>query len=95
MPITKDNTAGVLREVDRLTSVGLKEITSDVVSTAKMLVVVKTGDLQRSIDGKITGNKAIIGSPLDYAAKIERDNPYLRPALEANTTTIRRVFKII
>lgn len=93
MAITKDNTAGVLREVDRRISVGLKEVTSSVVSMAKTLVVVKTGALQSSIEGQITDNKATIGSPLKYAAKIERDNPYLRPALEAEKINIRRIFK--
>lgn len=84
---------GVLQEVDKRTSVGLKKVTAGVVSMAKILVVVKTGALQRSIEGQITDGKAIIGSPLDYAAKIEEDNPYLRPALEANRITIKQVFK--
>ena len=92
MPITKDNTAGVLQEVDKRKSKGLKEIASDVVTTAKLLVVVKTGDLQRSITAEISDNTVKIGSPLKYAAKIERVNPYLRPALEANIANLRRIF---
>ncbi len=93
MPITKDNTAKVLQEVDRRISIGLKVVASAVVNTAKMLVVVRTGKLKRSIDAEITDRKATIGSPLDYAAKIERVNPYLRPALEAEKVFIQKVFK--
>lgn len=93
MPIIKDNTAGVLREVDRLISDGLKEITPEVVSMAKILVPVVSGDLQRSIEGKVVDKKAIIGSPLAYAEKIETNQPYLRPALEANKTKIRETFR--
>ena len=93
MPISKDNTAGILQEVDRRTSTGLKEVVSEVVTTAKLLVVVKTGKLQRSITAEIVDGKATIGSPLNYAAEIERVNPYLRPALDANLINIRRVFK--
>lgn len=93
MPITKDNTAGVLREVDRRISAGLKEVAPGVVSMAKILVPVVSGDLQRSIIAEFSKDKVVVGSPLDYAVKIETDNPYLRPALEANKINIRRIFK--
>ena len=90
--VIKDNTINVLREVDRRISKGLDEIAPDIISMAKILVPVVSGDLQRSIEAEITDKKATIGSSLDYAVKIETDNPYLRPSLEANKTNIRRVF---
>ena len=81
--ITRDNTSAVLNEAGRLADELLEETALDVVETAKAIVVVKTGALQDSIDAEWVNDKEIaIGSPLDYAAKIEMDKPYLRPALE-------------
>ena len=90
----KDNTANVLQEADRRISKGLDIIDKDIEKLAKVIVVVKSGDLQRSITTVREDKKIIVGSPLKYAAKIEMDKPYLRPALEGVTATIRRVFKI-
>ncbi|KKM83307.1 hypothetical protein LCGC14_1310770 [marine sediment metagenome] len=92
MKIT-DNTANVLREAQRRVSTGLEEIAPDIVSMVKMLVIVKSGDLQGSIGAEITDKKVTVGSPLGYAAKVERDNPYLRPALEANIRKLKRIFR--
>lgn len=92
--ITKDNTAGVLREVDRKVSQGLSEIAPAVETLAKQTVVVVSGDLQRSITTEISDNEVRIGSPLKYAPKIEMDKPFLRVALEGTMAKIRRVFKI-
>lgn len=81
--ITDDNTAGVLQEAERLSDELLEETALDIVETAKAVVVVKSGDLRDSIDAEwINDEEIVIGSPLDYAAKIEMDQPYLRPALE-------------
>lgn len=93
MKIT-DNTAGVLREVQRRISAGLAEIAPEVEFIAKRDVVVVSGDLQRSITAEVEGNRLVVGSPLVYAAKVEMDKPYLRPALEAVRAKIRRVFRI-
>lgn len=93
MKIT-DNTAGVLAEAQRLTSAGLEEIAQEVVFIAKRDVVVVSGDLQRSITAEVEDEKVVVGSPLVYAAKVEMDKPYLRPALEAVRATIKRIFRI-
>lgn len=89
-----DNTTGVLREVDKRASAGLIEVAKEVKSIAKQDVVVVSGDLRDSITAEVSGNKAIIGSPLNYAPKIEMDKPFLRPALEKARAKIKRVFKI-
>lgn len=88
----KNNTVNVLREVDRLITKGLEEITPKIESTAKKTVVVVTGKLQRSITTKIEDKKAVIGSSLVYAPKVEMDKPFLRVALENNMTNIRKAF---
>jgi len=92
MKIT-DNTAGVLRAVSEQSSAGLREIAPDVVRLAKILVPVVSGDLQESLTAEVDGNKLTLGSSLDYAAKVETNSPYLRPALEGSRANIRRVFK--
>ena len=89
-----DNTAKILQEVDRRTSAGLQEIGTDIEKTAKRLVVKKSGDLQRSITAEVSKNRVVIGSPLIYAAEIEANKPYLRPALEAAKVKLRRVFRV-
>ncbi len=93
MKIT-DNTAGVLREARKRTSAGLGEIAPEVERIAKRDVVVVSGDLQRSISAEVEDDRLVVGSPLIYAAKVEMDKPYLRPALEAVRAKIKRVFKI-
>lgn len=93
MKIT-DNAAGVLQEAQKRSSAGLEEVAKAVVIIAKRIVVVQSGRLQRSITAEVSENKAVIGSPLDYAAEVEMNKPYLRPALEAARAKIRRVFKI-
>ena len=89
-----DNTAGVLREAQKRTSAGLKEVADEVVRIAKRDVVVVSGDLQRSIAAEVSEDKAIVGSPLIYAPIVEMNKPYLRPALEAVRAKIKKVFKI-
>lgn len=90
----KDNTAGVLQEVDRRIAAALEDVAPKVTKTAKDVVVVVTGKLQRSITEKIDKRKAVIGSPLVYAPMVEINKPYLRVALETNKENIRRAFKI-
>lgn len=88
-----DNTKDVLAEVDNLATEKLSEVASLVKNTAKDIVVVVTGKLQRSITSKVEDKKAIIGSPLVYAPKIEMNKPFLRPAVIQNKENIRRIFK--
>ena len=63
--------------------------------TAKLIVPVDTGKLRTSITYSIEGNKAIVGTSLEYAAKVElgigqRRQPYLTPALNMNREQIKQ-----
>ncbi len=88
-----DNTDKVLREVRRKSSAGLREIAPVIVKEARRVVVKKSGRLERSITAKISDKKVVVGSPLNYAPKIETNKPYLRPALLAVKEQLRKVFR--
>lgn len=89
-----DNTSAVLREARRRVSAGLVEIAPAIVATAKKDVVVVSGDLRESISAEVGDVKIVVGSHLPYAAKVEMDKPFLRPALEKTRAKIKKVFKI-
>ena len=89
----RDNTAGVLAEAQKRTSVGLKRVAPMVEASAKEIVPVVSGDLQRSISAEVKDNTLTVGSPLVYAPIVEMNTPYLRPALHKNFGNIQRVFK--
>jgi len=93
MKIT-DNTAGVLAEAKKRTSAGLEEIAPEIVEAAKRTVPVVSGDLQRSISAEVKDNRLTVGSPLEYAPKVEMDKPFLRVALEKSRTAIKKIFKV-
>lgn len=62
---------------------------------AKLLVPVDTGLLRSSITTSVSGNTAIVGTSVEYAAKVElgigqRRQPYLTPALNFNRDIIKR-----
>lgn len=62
---------------------------------AKIIVPVDTGNLRRSITHQVEGNQAIVGTSVEYAAKVElgigqRRQPYLTPALNLNRTLIKQ-----
>ena len=97
----KDNTQGVLNEVDRLVSNNLIAAALLVERTAKQKVPVLTGALKRSIthEPEVPKREVRVGSNLVYAPFVELGTskmgaqPYLRPALEANIKEIRRIFR--
>ncbi len=88
-----DNTAGVLAEAQKRTSAGLKRVAPLIVASAKEIVPVVSGDLRDSISAGVKDNQLIVGSPLKYAAKVEMNTPYLRPALYKHLSDIQRAFK--
>jgi len=96
----KDNTRGVLNEVDRRISQSLVTAALMVERTAKQTVPVLTGALKRSITHKpeVPKREVLVGSNLTYAPFIELGTskmsakPYLRPALEQNMPAIRKLF---
>lgn len=62
---------------------------------AKILVPVDTGLLRSSITHSVEGNTAIVGTSIEYAAKVElginqRRQPYLTPALNINREAINK-----
>lgn len=97
MPI-KDNTEGVLVEVDRRIKAKLTQAAVLVERTAKQMCPVRTGTLKRSINRKIEKRKAVVGSNVEYAPHVEMGTskqaarPFLRPALEANMAKIKEIF---
>lgn len=66
-----------------------------VVRDAKLLVPVDTGILRSSITHDVQGNIATVGTPVEYAPKVElglgqRAQPYLQPALVINREAIKQ-----
>lgn len=62
---------------------------------AKILVPVDTGLLRSSITTSVQGNTAVVGTSIEYAAKVElgigqRRQPYLTPALNMNRDIIKK-----
>jgi len=89
----QDNTANVLQELENRVTEALSTVGSKIVATAKRIVPVDTGALQRSIEDEASEGVLMIGSDKDYAAKIEIDQPYLRPALMENLDAIAKAFR--
>ena len=94
----KDNSDKVMNEIERLTKERLNTAALMVERTAKQMSPVKTGTLRRSITHITQKNKAVVGSNLEYAPHVEMGTvrqsaqPYLRPALMANLSRIKRLF---
>lgn len=101
----KDNTQGVLNEVDRRISRNLVTAALMVETSAKLLLVPGhgfiTGTLKRSIthEPEVPKKEVHVGSNVTYAPYVELGTskmsarPYLRPALETNMPAIRRLFR--
>lgn len=67
--------------------------------SAKLRVPVDTGRLRASITNRIDGDRAIIGTNVEYAPYVEygtrrsRAQPYLRAAIDENRRNLRRLFQ--
>lgn len=59
----------------------LGEIGARALSEAKARCPVDTGALRRSLTWRVAGRALEVGSPLPYAARVEREQPFLGPAL--------------
>lgn len=96
----KSNIELTFDEIQTLITKGLKTIAPELKDTAKAIVPVRTGNLQRSIGTEIKGNTLTLGATMDYAPYVEYGTPkmaaqpYLRPAVELNKTFIKSVFRI-
>jgi HK97 gp10 family phage protein len=66
---------------------------------AKLRTPVDTGRLRGSIASKVDGDKAIVGTNVEYAPYVEygtgkmRAQPYLRPSIDYNRSNLRRLFE--
>jgi len=99
MSIIKDNTKGVLEEVDKRIKANLKTAALMVERSSKQICPVDTGTLKRSIFHIIDDRSAVVGTNVEYAPYVEMGTrfwpgkPYLRPALEMNKDKIKQLFK--
>ncbi len=95
----KDYSKQVFSEAEKRTQKGLVEATALVERTAKELCAVLTGTLKRSITHEIEPGRAIVGTNIEYAPHVElgtskwSGKPFLRPALAANLSKIKQLFK--
>lgn len=88
-----DNSAAVLREMSARITEALKVVGPKIVASAKDIVPVVSGDLQSSIESEVEDKTLTVGSDKDYAAKVEVNTPYLRPAVMNNMKEIRDAFR--
>ena len=93
MAIIKDNTQALLRAVEQKIGHALDEAGNIVEQEAKDLVHVRTGATQESITHEVSDKTARIGATTDYAAHLEGNYPYLRPALHKSLPRIVKAFR--
>ena len=58
---------------------------------AKLLVHVDTGRCRASITTRLTFANAEVGTIVEYAPKLEKRYPFLKPALDVNKAEIKRI----
>jgi len=58
---------------------------------AKLLVHVDTGRCRASITTRLTFANAEVGTIVEYAPKLEKRYPFLKPALKNNEAEIKRI----
>jgi len=101
MPIKKDNTDKLIKEVGSRVEQNLLKAALLVERDAKILCPVDTGTLRRSITHKIMplNFTAIVGSNVTYAPHVELGTykmpaqPFLVPALHKNIAEIKKILK--
>ena len=71
----------------------LEQIGRRAVGYAKARCPVKTGALRASIAYRVKDGTLRVGSPLPYAAKAEREKPFLRPAMQEHRAEYRRIIR--
>ena len=59
--------------------------------SAKLLVHVDTGRCRASITTRLTFANAEVGTIVEYAPKLEKRYPFLKPALKNNEAEIKRI----
>lgn len=95
----KDNSDAFKRELEQRIKQKLGESAAYVEREAKEIVPRKTGTLARSINHDVDGNRAVVGSNIEYAPHVEYGTakmgakPFLRPALKAFKAQFSRIWK--
>ena len=69
----------------------MEEIAARAEDYARQLAPVRTGRLRDSVTGAASQNEAAVGSGVPYAARVELEKPFLRPALTAHAEEYRAI----
>ena len=85
--------ARVQAQLDAARDRALCRIGRRAVGYAKARCPVKTGALRASIAYRVKDGTLRVGSPLPYAAKVEREQPFLRPAMANHAEEYRRIIR--
>ena len=88
------------KKLKRLSDVARTDAKQEALYTSSILVQgdatlnapVDTGNLRSSIDYEVSSDDADIFTPVEYAMKVEFNQPYLRPALDNNRGNIVKLF---
>ena len=83
--------ARLLAQLEAARDRALHRIGGRAVAYARANCPVKTGALRASIAYEVKDGVLRVGSPLRYAAKVEREKPFLRPALQNHREEYRRI----
>lgn len=94
-----NNTAQVKIAVEGARRRALHSAALVVLGGAQLRAPVDTGRLRASLAYEVTGDAAFVGTNVEYAPHVEygtvkmEAQPYLRPALLDNISTIRAIFE--
>jgi HK97 gp10 family phage protein len=98
--VNEDNTERVVSGIDAALHRALETCGLVAEGYAKKLCPVDTGNLRNSITHVTEGDSAVyVGTNTEYAAYVElgtsrtRAQPYLRPAVERNSSTYKQIIK--
>ena len=92
-----DHSDEILKKLTEAERRALEKVGMFVESEAQVNCPVDTGRLIKSITHEVEGRYAVIGSNVEYAPHVElgtsrsRAQPYLRPAVEENRDTIKKI----
>lgn len=99
MPIKRTKHFDMADAVNRATDKFLTEAGLLIEGQAKANAPVRTGQLRNSINSRVEGDKAIVGTNVEYATHVEygarnqKAQPYMRPALDKNRKNIVRLYR--
>lgn len=92
-----DHSEEIKKALTEAESRALEKVGMFVESEAQENAPVDTGRLRNSITHEVEGGYAVIGTSVEYATHVElgtsrsRAQPYLRPAIEENRDTIKKI----